>query len=234
MISCYHAVVRGGEVLVLRRVVVDHGRRVIVVALTRALQRHGAVRARGLHGLEHLVDGRAELLRDLLDGRRALQLLRELVRHLVHLGGQLLQAPRHAHGPALVAEVALDLAHDGRRGERRELEPTRQVEPVDGLDEADRAHLHEVVEGLAPVLELGGQEAHEVEVAHDELLAGLLVPLLLVAPEQLPRAVFVPRKLALRHPGRDAPARRDLCPTLAAIGHRSRQSPSRGRARRRP
>ena len=92
--------------------------------------------------------------------------------------------------------MALDLAHDRGRGVGRELEAAVGVESVDRLDEADGADLHEVLERLAAVLELGREEAHEVEVVHDQLLARVLVALAVTA-EQLPRAVLVPHGTTL-------------------------------------
>src|SRR6266516_4067736 len=65
-------------------------------------------------------------------------------RGLQELNVQLLQAARHPHRPALVAEVALDLADDVRRRVGRQLDPSVEVEAVDRLDQADRADLDEV------------------------------------------------------------------------------------------
>ena len=42
----------------------------------------------------------------------------------------------------------------------------RRVEAVDGLEQAQIADLHEVVDGLPAVLEFVGDEAHQVEVGH--------------------------------------------------------------------
>ena len=80
------------------------------------------------------------------------------------------------------------------RGVGGELKSSARLEAVDGLDEADGADLHEVLEGLSPVVELGRQEAHQVEVVHDELAARLLVALLLEPAEQLARAGTCPTR----------------------------------------
>ena len=93
--------------------------------------------------------------------------------------------------------MALYLAQDRGRGVGGELKSAVGVKAVEGLDEADRAHLDEVVERLATVLELAREEAHEVEVAHHELAARVLVALLLVEAEELARAGLVPGELAL-------------------------------------
>ena len=58
---------------------------------------------------------------------------------LRQLDVQLLEAARHAHRPAAVAEVALDLADDVRRRVGRELDAAVDVEAVDRLDQADRS-----------------------------------------------------------------------------------------------
>jgi hypothetical protein len=66
---------------------------------------------------------------------------------------QLLHATGHAHGPPAVAEVPLELAGDGRRRERRELQPAIGLEPLDRLEEPDERDLAQVVRGLTAVRE---------------------------------------------------------------------------------
>ena len=85
---------------------------------------------------------------------------------------QLLEPPRHPDRPALVAEVALDLADDRRGGVRRELDAALGVEPVDGLEQADRADLDQVLERLATVAEPAGAVLHQRQVQVDQPLAG--------------------------------------------------------------
>ena len=51
------------------------------------------------------------------------------------------------------------------------------VEVVDGLDEADAAHLEQVVDALTPGGEALDHAEHQPEVPGDELLPGGLVPL---------------------------------------------------------
>ena len=77
---------------------------------------------------------------------------------------ELLDAPGHPDRPPLVAEVALQLADDGGGGEGGELEPSARVEALDGLDQAERRHLDEVVEGLAPVQPLAEDGGHPLEL----------------------------------------------------------------------
>ena len=57
------------------------------------------------------------------------------------------------------------------RGVGRELEAALGVEAVDRLEQADRRHLHEVVERLAPVGEAPGQVLGQAEVGLDQLVA---------------------------------------------------------------
>src|SRR4051794_32976129 len=105
----------------------------------------------------------------------------ELVDRGRHLGVQLLERARHADGPALVAEVALDLAYHVRRGVRGQRYLALELEAVDRLDQPDGADLLDVLHGLATTRIAPGQRAHQRQVALDEGLpragvAGLVVP----------------------------------------------------------
>src|SRR5512133_572547 len=68
------------------------------------------VRAAGLERLEHLFLLHACGLRQLRDGRGTSELHGELLDNLRKLDIELLQAARNSYRPALVPEVALDLA----------------------------------------------------------------------------------------------------------------------------
>jgi hypothetical protein len=87
---------------------------------------------------------------------------------------QFLCAPRDVDEPPGVAEVPLQLAQDGRRGVRRELEATLGIEAVDGLDEPDRADLDEVVHGLVAAGEPTREVDDQRHVLLDETIAQLL------------------------------------------------------------
>ena len=115
-----------------------------------------------LHRLEHVLGGDVEVRRYLKDRRRTLEALRQLVHGLVHPKRQLLESPRDLDGPPLVAEVPLQLADNRRRGIGGELDLAAGVEAVDGLDEADRADLDEVVDRLAAVTEPAREVLHQV------------------------------------------------------------------------
>ena len=103
------------------------------------------------------------------------ELDRELLDRAVDREVELLQPARHLDGPALVAEIALDLADDRRRRVRRELDAALEIEAVDRLEQADRSDLDQIVERLAAVGELDREIAHEIEVRDDEFVAQPLV-----------------------------------------------------------
>ncbi len=105
-------------------------------------------------------------------GGGAAQRLGQLGGRGADLHPQLLQPPRHPDGPALVAEVALDLADDRGRRVGGELHAAIGVEAVDGLDEPDRADLDEVLEGLAAVAEAAGAVLDQRQVQVHQRVAG--------------------------------------------------------------
>ena len=123
---------------------------VAVVAGVEGERRVGVARLDALHDL---LDRAADALGELARGGGAAQRLGELGGRRADLHPQLLEPPRHPDRPALVAEVALDLADDRRRRVRRELDAARRLEAVDGLDQPDRADLDQVLERLAAVAE---------------------------------------------------------------------------------
>ncbi|GAA2927234.1 hypothetical protein GCM10020221_24000 [Streptomyces thioluteus] len=105
-------------------------------------------------------------------GRAAVP-LGELGRGRGEREAQLLEAARHAHGPALVPEVPLDLADHGGRGIGGELHAPVRVEPVHGLDQADRGDLGQVVQRLPAVAEPPGQVLHQGQVHPHQVVAQL-------------------------------------------------------------
>ena len=157
---------------------------VLVVVVARAVQRDGAVGARGLARLEHLLGGDADRLGDLGRGGRAAELAAHLVADAVDLDRELLEVARHAHRPALVAEVALELAQDRRHGERGERGLALRVEAVDRLQQAERGDLHEVVERLAAALVAPGELAGERQEALDQRIARGRVAAVVVLDQQ--------------------------------------------------
>ena len=115
---------------------------------------------------------------------------------MVNLGRELLQTTRYAHAPALVAEMAFDLAQDSGCRKRRELESALGVKAVDSLEQTQIADLHEVVERLAAILKFVGKKPYQVHMGHDELFAGVRITGLLVATKQLAGFLLVPSGLA--------------------------------------
>ena len=102
----------------------------------------------------------------------------------VHAHRHLLQVARDAHRPALVAEVALELAEDRRDGERRERRLALGVEAIDRLEQPERRDLDQVVELLAAALVAPCELACERQEALHELLARGRVVLAVVADQQ--------------------------------------------------
>src|SRR2546428_13947451 len=86
---------------------------------------------------------------------------------------QLLHPAGHAYRPSLVAEMPLQLSDDRGRRVGRELEATLGVETVDGLEQAHRRHLHEVVEWLPAVHEASSEVLGEAQVGLYEMVAQL-------------------------------------------------------------
>ena len=153
------------------------------------------------------------MLGDLVGRRRAAELARQVLDRVVDLHHALLHAARHVHGPAVVAEVALELAEHRRHrvgGERR---LARGVEAVDRLDQPERRDLDQIVERLVGAPVAARHPAREREQARDELLARGLVAVAVVA-EQQPPVLLRPRDAAVlgrRHRAAGvAPRRRDV------------------------
>src|SRR5215471_7134080 len=160
-------------------------------AADRRVDRHRRQGRAHLHRLQHVVRLHPEALRDLRNRRLAVELVLELLVGPHDLLVQLLEPPREADRPALVAEVATDLAQDRRRGERRELVAEIRIEAVDRLDQAQEADLDDVLQRLAAVLEPPRQEVDQALVAAHEPFADAIalarVVRLRIAPMQAPQ-----------------------------------------------
>jgi hypothetical protein len=72
---------------------------------------------------------------------------------------------------AAVAEVMLDLADDRGCSERGEVYAAARLEAIDGFDQADRPHLHEILHAFATVREPPGKRAGERQVRLDKPLS---------------------------------------------------------------
>src|SRR5262249_9737342 len=144
----------------------------LVVGATRVERREPVERAR-LHAFEDVLLAHTGPSRDLGRGRGAAELLGQRGHGAVELEVGLLHASRHPHRPAAVAEVALQLAEDGRCRERRELEAPFGLEALDGLQEADEGDLAQVVERLPAIRETSREELAQPYVYLDEAVAQL-------------------------------------------------------------
>ena len=92
------------------------GLAVALVAEAVGLQGDRVVRRRRLHRLQDLLGREPSARADLGDRRRAAEPARELLDRVVDLHHALLHPARDVHGPAVVAEVALELAEHRRHG----------------------------------------------------------------------------------------------------------------------
>src|SRR5439155_15820888 len=135
------------------------------------IERDQAVGVRRVERLENLLLCRLGRICDLPNGGGALEVLGQLGDDRPEAEVQLLQTTRHAHRPALVPEVPLQLADDGWRGVGGELDLAIGVEPVDRLDQADRGDLDQVVQRLAAAGEPPGQVFDQAEMSLDQLLS---------------------------------------------------------------
>ena len=76
--------------------------------------------------------------------------------------------------------MTLDLPEDRRRGVGGKLEAALGLEPVDRLEQADGAHLHEIREGLVAAGEAPGQVLDQRQVHLGELVPHPAVSLAVV------------------------------------------------------
>ena len=91
--------------------------------------------------------------------------------------------------------MTLDLAQNGGRGKRGELETTLGVKTINRLEQAQITNLHQVVERLAAVLKFIGKKPYQVHMGHDELLASVRITGLFIATKQLAGFLLVPSGL---------------------------------------
>ena len=136
----------------------------------RRVERGRLVAGRGLLGLQHLLDRAAQVLRHLAHLRRASELLGEDLRRAADRERALLEVARHAQRPALVAEMALQLAENRGCGVARELRAAAGLEPVDRLDQPEARDLEQIVERLVGVDVAQRQVARQRQEPLHELL----------------------------------------------------------------
>src|SRR4249920_587154 len=155
---------------------VDQGDRVASPGGRPQLVESGHRGARDLEeAVVELLPGHSELLRDLLVGRRAHELLLQRRDRALDLT----RARAHGAGhPVERAELVDDRAADPRHREGLELDLPRRVEALDSADETEEAVRDEVllvhVRGEAGA-DAAGNELHERRVGQDQAVAKLLV-----------------------------------------------------------
>lgn len=95
-----------------------------------------------------------------------------------------MQLTREAHAARPIADVALDLARDCRHREGHELLASLRVEALDGVQEADRPCLHQIVVlGGAPAVPVG-QPLDQGHVELNQALTGPRVALVVIGGEE--------------------------------------------------
>ena len=97
---------------------------------------------------------------------------------------ELLQPPRDGDRPDPVAEMALELADDGREDVGDELDVAIEVEAVDRLDQPERGDLLEILELLAATGVAARERRDERHEVRDQPVAGGDVALLAVGAQQ--------------------------------------------------
>ncbi len=136
---------------------------------------------------------------------------------------ELLNAAGDPDRPCSIAEVPLDLAVDRRDRERREINTAIELEPVDRVDQPDRADLDEILELLAPTRRGAGPASVR---AGGTVGSGGRAPPCLRA-RGTPVAAFVPRRGAPQPPSqrRGAGVRRPAAASKRAVTIRCAAQP---------
>jgi hypothetical protein len=111
----------------------------------RLVERAGEQGVRGFPRLEDLLGAHEHGLRQLGDGGRSVELTRQRLGDGSEREDQVLELAWDAQAPGPVAQVAAQLAQDGRHRERRELRPALGVESIDRLHQAEARDLHEIL-----------------------------------------------------------------------------------------
>src|ERR1700744_4934284 len=99
----------------------------------------------------------------------------DLPRRAIDPQRQLLGSAGDVDRPSGVAEVALELAEDGRDRKRREADAPAGIEAVEGAEQAHARHPYEVLDRLVRVAVARGELAGQRPEALKQLLAGSAV-----------------------------------------------------------
>ena len=84
---------------------------------------------------------------------------------------EFLRPPGHVYQPSGVAEIPLDLSENRRRRVGGKLQAAVGIEAINGLQQSDRADLHQVGHWLVATAEPAGEVLHERHVHLDELVS---------------------------------------------------------------
>src|SRR5256886_1222111 len=112
------------------------------------LEGDGPLRGARLHRLQYIFWRQLEFFSDFVHRRLATEFRLQPLRGDIGTLHRFLEAARHLDRPALVPEVPLDFANDGRRGEGRKLQAPLRLEALDRGEQADVADLDNVLEWL--------------------------------------------------------------------------------------
>ncbi len=160
------------------------GGAVLLVDVQRPVERVAAIGERRLARLHDLLVRQPGRRGHLRRGRAAPELGGERLAHALDRRRRVAHVARDADRPRAVAEVAPELAEDGRHGEGAERRAALGVEAVDRIHEADARHLLEILERLARARVPAREHEGEAHVALDEPVARLVVALGRAPPQR--------------------------------------------------
>jgi len=159
----------GGVAVVAAPDDIQQRRAVVAVGRGGGVERDGLVAAGRLVRLQQLLGAAADGRGHLTNAGRAAKLLRQPLALARGLQRALLQVARDVKRPALVAEVALQLAEDRRRGVAGKAGTTARLVAVDRLQEPDVGDLDQILDRLVRVRVAQRQVAGEREEPLDQL-----------------------------------------------------------------
>ena len=128
------------------------------------------------HGEHHSLLGQVQLLCNFFNGGVALQFIYKALLGLHGVVSRVAHGAAYAHG-IVIAQIAADFPDNHGDGIGTEAYALLHIEIVDGLDQADAAHLKQVVEILAAVDKALDNAQHQTQVSADELVARLHIAL---------------------------------------------------------
>ena len=146
----------------------------------------------GVHGEHHVLTGDAQLLGQLLHRRLPLALRHQPFTGLHDPVSGVPHTAADADG-AVVPQIPPDLPHDHRHPVCAEPHRLADVEIVYGLNEPHTAHLKQIIRVFPPACKLLDHGQYQTQIAADQFLTCLLIPLL--CPAQQLHGFFVSQYL---------------------------------------